>query len=148
MVHALFEAALVNYVVSGSLPSTTHSRDATLMRFVLSRDGFVQVPRRWSCRNPCRCRHWERSTECRREGRLAPPSCHHRASALRAGWGHCPSPLKLMLLISTATRVGYSCSAGGRMDDLRHFPHAPRDQRAEKIWQEELCRERLSLRSS
>ena len=43
------------------------------------------------------------------------------------------------------TRVGYSCSGGRCMDDLKHFPHAPRDQRAEMICQEELCRERLRL---
>ena len=33
MFHELFEDALVNYVVPGALPSTTHSDDAVLMRF-------------------------------------------------------------------------------------------------------------------
>ena len=33
MFHELFEGALVNYVVSGALPPTTHSGDASLMRF-------------------------------------------------------------------------------------------------------------------
>jgi hypothetical protein len=33
MFDALFEGALVNYVVPGSLPPTTHSGDAVLMRF-------------------------------------------------------------------------------------------------------------------
>jgi hypothetical protein len=33
MAHALFGAALVNYVVPGSLPPATHSGDAALIRF-------------------------------------------------------------------------------------------------------------------
>ena len=33
MFYELFEGALVNYVVPGALPPTTHSGDATLMRF-------------------------------------------------------------------------------------------------------------------
>ena len=33
MFHVLFETVMVNYVVPGSCPSTTHSGDTVLMRF-------------------------------------------------------------------------------------------------------------------
>jgi hypothetical protein len=33
MAHMVFEAAIGNYVMLGSLPPTTHSGDAALMRF-------------------------------------------------------------------------------------------------------------------
>jgi hypothetical protein len=49
----VFEAALVNYVVPGSLPPTTHSGDASLMRFRAStwrfRDVFVHRAERYPC---------------------------------------------------------------------------------------------------